>query len=199
MWRSWAVARAVLCLCYCYRVTRISTPIRNGCSAAILPHDFPCIKTCIFQGKNTVAPLLVERYVCWNPTPQLGVVCWYLWQQEEQGFKNGRIIFYVPEWVKTATIILLPPFFLSIEVLKPYIPADGKCLELFARSLQPGWTSWGNEVLKFQHTSYFTLTPAKDVPKDEAADGCTDEPTVTKVLSSPGESSPPRHCPVTVD
>uniref|UniRef100_A0A3Q3VPC2 Uncharacterized protein n=1 Tax=Mola mola TaxID=94237 RepID=A0A3Q3VPC2_MOLML len=39
------------------------------------------------------------------------------------------------------------------EVLKPYIRAGAKCLELFARSLQPGWTSWGNEVLKFQHTN----------------------------------------------
>uniref|UniRef100_M3ZJ21 Methyltransferase 4, N6-adenosine n=1 Tax=Xiphophorus maculatus TaxID=8083 RepID=M3ZJ21_XIPMA len=36
------------------------------------------------------------------------------------------------------------------EVLKLYVGAEAKCLELFARSLQPGWTSWGNEVLKFQ-------------------------------------------------
>uniref|UniRef100_A0A3Q3AS12 Methyltransferase 4, N6-adenosine n=1 Tax=Kryptolebias marmoratus TaxID=37003 RepID=A0A3Q3AS12_KRYMA len=45
------------------------------------------------------------------------------------------------------------------EVLKPYVGAEAKCLELFARSLQPGWTSWGNEVLKFQHVSYFNVTP----------------------------------------
>ncbi|XP_029955429.1 methyltransferase-like protein 4 [Salarias fasciatus] len=48
------------------------------------------------------------------------------------------------------------------EVLKPYVGAEAKRLELFARSLQPGWTSWGNEVLKFQHASYFTLAPADD-------------------------------------
>ncbi|EHB18686.1 Methyltransferase-like protein 4 [Heterocephalus glaber] len=41
------------------------------------------------------------------------------------------------------------------EVLKDYIKPDGECLELFARNLQPGWTSWGNEVLKFQHMDYF--------------------------------------------
>ncbi|XP_048219636.1 N(6)-adenine-specific methyltransferase METTL4 isoform X3 [Perognathus longimembris pacificus] len=41
------------------------------------------------------------------------------------------------------------------EVLKDYIKPDGECLELFARNLQPGWTSWGNEVLKFQHVDYF--------------------------------------------
>uniref|UniRef100_F6YE47 Methyltransferase 4, N6-adenosine n=1 Tax=Macaca mulatta TaxID=9544 RepID=F6YE47_MACMU len=41
------------------------------------------------------------------------------------------------------------------EVLKDYIKPDGEYLELFARNLQPGWTSWGNEVLKFQHVDYF--------------------------------------------
>uniref|UniRef100_UPI0037E847B3 N(6)-adenine-specific methyltransferase METTL4 n=1 Tax=Semicossyphus pulcher TaxID=241346 RepID=UPI0037E847B3 len=66
------------------------------------------------------------------------------------------------------------------EVLKPYIGAEAKCLELFARNLQPGWTSWGNEVLKFQHTSYFTLTPIDDhnyVHQDEIPKDRTDEPT----------------------
>ncbi|KAF3836359.1 hypothetical protein F7725_028917 [Dissostichus mawsoni] len=77
------------------------------------------------------------------------------------------------------------------QVLKPYLGAEAKCLELFARSLQPGWTSWGNEVLKFQHTSYFTLTPTDDgagVLEDEAAEDCTDNPTVTQRLSSSAES-----------
>ncbi|XP_023598669.1 N(6)-adenine-specific methyltransferase METTL4 [Trichechus manatus latirostris] len=41
------------------------------------------------------------------------------------------------------------------EILKDYIKQDGEYLELFARNLQPGWTSWGNEVLKFQHVDYF--------------------------------------------
>lgn len=91
---------------------------------------------------------------------------------------------------------------ISIEVLKPYIAAEAKRLELFARSLQPGWTSWGNEVLKFQHTSYFTLTQTGDqgdVAKDEATDDGTDKPAVTAALSSPGESSCPCHRPTTVD
>lgn len=70
-------------------------------------------------------------------------------------------------------IIPLPPYILSIEVLKPYVGAEAKSLELFARSLQPGWTSWGNEVLKFQHTSYFTLMTTDDradVPEEEATE-----------------------------
>lgn len=41
------------------------------------------------------------------------------------------------------------------EVLKEYVKPDVERLELFARNLQPGWTSWGNEVLKFQHMDYF--------------------------------------------
>ena len=35
-------------------------------------------------------------------------------------------------------------------LISAYIPHGANCLELFARNLQPGWTSWGNEVLKFQ-------------------------------------------------
>eukprot|EP00112_Aurelia_sp_Birch-Aquarium-sp1_P012801 Seg2698.1 transcript_id=Seg2698.1/GoldUCD/mRNA.D3Y31 product="Methyltransferase-like protein 4" protein_id=Seg2698.1/GoldUCD/D3Y31 len=41
------------------------------------------------------------------------------------------------------------------EILLPFLPDDPECLELFARSLVPGWTSWGNEVLKYQNTVYF--------------------------------------------
>ncbi|XP_072337127.1 N(6)-adenine-specific methyltransferase METTL4 [Scyliorhinus torazame] len=41
------------------------------------------------------------------------------------------------------------------EVLKGLTRPHPKCLELFARNLQPGWTSWGNEVLRFQHLDYF--------------------------------------------
>ncbi|NXG68723.1 METL4 protein, partial [Baryphthengus martii] len=41
-------------------------------------------------------------------------------------------------------------------VLAEFVKPDTECLELFARNLQPGWTSWGNEVLKFQHVDYFT-------------------------------------------
>ncbi|KAM5157840.1 N(6)-adenine-specific methyltransferase METTL4 [Mantella aurantiaca] len=44
------------------------------------------------------------------------------------------------------------------EVLQKYVKPDVERLELFARNLQPGWTSWGNEVLKFQHMDYFIPT-----------------------------------------
>ncbi|NXY71520.1 METL4 protein, partial [Glareola pratincola] len=42
-------------------------------------------------------------------------------------------------------------------ILAEFVKPDVERLELFARNLQPGWTSWGNEVLKFQHVDYFTL------------------------------------------
>ncbi|XP_072460426.1 N(6)-adenine-specific methyltransferase METTL4 isoform X1 [Notamacropus eugenii] len=48
------------------------------------------------------------------------------------------------------------------EILKDYIMPDAECLELFARNLQPGWTSWGNEVLKFQHIDYFITSQIRN-------------------------------------
>ncbi|XP_038602480.1 N(6)-adenine-specific methyltransferase METTL4 [Tachyglossus aculeatus] len=44
------------------------------------------------------------------------------------------------------------------EVLADYLKPDVECLELFARNLHAGWTSWGNEVLKFQHVDYFVAS-----------------------------------------
>ncbi|RUS18886.1 MT-A70-domain-containing protein [Endogone sp. FLAS-F59071] len=41
------------------------------------------------------------------------------------------------------------------DVLSLWLPQDPQCLELFARCLSPGWTSWGNECLKFQFEGYF--------------------------------------------
>eukprot|EP00795_Rhopilema_esculentum_P004978 gene4978-21322_t len=47
-----------------------------------------------------------------------------------------------------------------------YLPSNPQCLELFARNLLPGWTSWGNEVIKHQNTVYFQKEE-KNVPKAE--------------------------------
>ena len=33
-----------------------------------------------------------------------------------------------------------------IDILTKHYNKDGRKLELFARNLVPGWTSWGNEV-----------------------------------------------------
>ncbi|XP_005095786.1 N(6)-adenine-specific methyltransferase METTL4 [Aplysia californica] len=41
------------------------------------------------------------------------------------------------------------------EILSEYVAGDPRCLELFARNLLPGWTSWGNEPLRHQHIDYF--------------------------------------------
>lgn len=41
--------------------------------------------------------------------------------------------------------------------MKKYLPNEPKCLEIFARYLLPEWTSWGLEVLKFQHLSLYAI------------------------------------------
>lgn len=44
------------------------------------------------------------------------------------------------------------------ELLEPYMPdpTDYSALEIFSRSLVSGWTSWGNEVLKYNSDIYWT-------------------------------------------
>ncbi|TPX71187.1 hypothetical protein SpCBS45565_g01317 [Spizellomyces sp. 'palustris'] len=42
------------------------------------------------------------------------------------------------------------------DVIAPYLPRDAQKLEIFARNLLPGWTSWGNEVLRFNDVQYLT-------------------------------------------
>lgn len=61
---------------------------------------------------------------------------------------DARVIASVPSSVHSQK----PPLH---DILKAYVPNDARCLELFARNLQPGWTSWGNEVLKHQELKYF--------------------------------------------
>eukprot|EP00240_Pyramimonas_obovata_P014846 CAMPEP_0118947112 /NCGR_PEP_ID=MMETSP1169-20130426/45400_1 /TAXON_ID=36882 /ORGANISM="Pyramimonas obovata, Strain CCMP722" /LENGTH=215 /DNA_ID=CAMNT_0006893261 /DNA_START=56 /DNA_END=703 /DNA_ORIENTATION=+ len=41
------------------------------------------------------------------------------------------------------------------RVLQQYLPQSARCLELFAREATSGWTAWGNQCLKFQHSAYF--------------------------------------------
>jgi N6-adenosine-specific RNA methylase IME4 len=44
----------------------------------------------------------------------------------------------------------------TLGLLESFLEDDaGKKLELFARNLYPGWTSWGNEPLKFNDSDYF--------------------------------------------
>ncbi|KAK3150771.1 hypothetical protein QOZ80_3AG0237510 [Eleusine coracana subsp. coracana] len=44
------------------------------------------------------------------------------------------------------------------KLLSEYIPGPKppRCIELFARELSSGWTSWGNEALHFQDSIYFS-------------------------------------------
>ncbi|CAI9284216.1 unnamed protein product [Lactuca saligna] len=51
------------------------------------------------------------------------------------------------------------------EMLREYIPGShpARCLELFAREMVSGWTSWGNEPLRFQDSRYFSRTDTDTV------------------------------------
>ncbi|XP_010943156.1 methyltransferase-like protein 2 isoform X2 [Elaeis guineensis] len=50
------------------------------------------------------------------------------------------------------------------KLLWDHIPGNKpvKCIELFARELMAGWTSWGNEPLHFQDSRYFVEKDKKD-------------------------------------
>lgn len=41
------------------------------------------------------------------------------------------------------------------ELLYPFLPEKPRCLELFARNLTAGWTSWGNQVLLHQDSRLY--------------------------------------------
>ncbi|XP_046880017.1 N(6)-adenine-specific methyltransferase METTL4 [Hypomesus transpacificus] len=73
------------------------------------------------------------------------------------------------------------------EVLKPFVGADASCLELFARSLLPGWACWGNEVLKFQHVNYFNIE-ATEEPIEQHAETSTEYPVEKPPEASTDES-----------
>lgn len=62
--------------------------------------------------------------------------------------EDGKIIISVPSAIHSHK----PPL---SDILSSFLPCRPSCLELFARYLLPNWTSWGNEVLKLQHTSLY--------------------------------------------
>ncbi|KAF1975081.1 MT-A70-domain-containing protein [Bimuria novae-zelandiae CBS 107.79] len=50
------------------------------------------------------------------------------------------------------------------ELLEPYMPdaSDYSALEVFSRNLVTGWTSWGNEVIKFNWEKYWAPSPRSE-------------------------------------
>ncbi|CAK9832147.1 N(6)-adenine-specific methyltransferase METTL4 [Anthophora retusa] len=73
----------------------------------------------------------------------------------EINIPDGKLLISVPSAVHSHK----PPL---TEVMKQYLPNEPKCLEIFARYLLPSWTSWGLEVLKFQHLSLYTVIEEKE-------------------------------------
>ncbi|XP_012254993.2 N(6)-adenine-specific methyltransferase METTL4 [Athalia rosae] len=74
---------------------------------------------------------------------------------------DGKLLVSVPSAVHSHK----PPL---TDLIKSYLPSNPNCLEIFARYLLPGWTSWGLEVLKFQHLSLYSIV-------DEERDAGVDE------------------------
>ena len=45
----------------------------------------------------------------------------------------------------------------AADIVRAYTPKDARCLELFARNLQPGVTSWGNEIIPLHQYTQKTI------------------------------------------
>ncbi|KAL0113067.1 hypothetical protein PUN28_012355 [Cardiocondyla obscurior] len=71
-------------------------------------------------------------------------------EKNKVNIPDGKLMISVPSAVHSHK----PPL---TEIIKDYLPSDPKCLEIFARYLLPGWTSWGLEILKFQHLSLYEI------------------------------------------
>jgi N(6)-adenine-specific DNA methyltransferase len=70
-------------------------------------------------------------------------------RKSEKTIPDGLIIVSIPSAVHSHKPTLS-------DVLQPYLDgAENRSLELFARSLTSGWTSWGLEVLKLQNINLF--------------------------------------------
>ncbi|XP_012285780.1 methyltransferase-like protein 4 [Orussus abietinus] len=68
---------------------------------------------------------------------------------------DGKLLVSIPSAVHSHK----PPI---TELIGPYLPSEPNCLEIFARYLLPGWTSWGLEALKFQHLPLYTVSERID-------------------------------------
>lgn len=80
-------------------------------------------------------------------------------EKDKMDIPDGRLMISVPSAVHSHK----PPL---TEIIKEYLPDEPKCLEIFARYLLPGWTSWGLEILKFQHLSLYEIL--NECKKDES-------------------------------
>lgn len=64
---------------------------------------------------------------------------------------NGKTVKDVLLRDETSTKLFIRCY---LEILEKFVPDDSRKLELFARNLLPGWTSWGNETIKFNDSVY---------------------------------------------
>ncbi|XP_025158299.1 methyltransferase-like protein 4 isoform X2 [Harpegnathos saltator] len=71
-------------------------------------------------------------------------------KEDKMNIPDGKLVVSVPSAVHSHK----PPV---TGVMIKLNKNEPKCLEIFARYLLPEWTSWGLEILKFQHLSLYQI------------------------------------------
>jgi N6-adenosine-specific RNA methylase IME4 len=118
----------------------------------------------IFQSLNVS---LIEEWI-WIKTTSNGEPVTQLdgiWRKPYEVLLLGRApesrlqIVQPAEKVSRRVIAGVPDFHSRKPCLKtliePFLPKEYQALEVFARYLVQGWTSWGNEVLKYNYEGYY--------------------------------------------
>ncbi|XP_076062189.1 methyltransferase like 4 isoform X2 [Oratosquilla oratoria] len=88
-----------------------------------------------------------EESLCSKKGTYSNVCCGEVENASDQVIPDELVLVSVPSGIHSHK----PPLY---ECIKPYLSNEPRCLELFARYLQPGWTSVGLEVLRLQHLSF---------------------------------------------
>ena len=101
-------------------------------------------------------------------------------QKPSGGLENPSVVGRPPKEITKCLIVAVPdlhsrkPCLRSI--LEPMMQDPQHCcaLELFARNLNRGWCSWGNEVLKFNWDGHWARDcNEKDLPRWQSAPSCS--------------------------
>ncbi|KAL2932976.1 Methyltransferase-like protein 2 [Bienertia sinuspersici] len=73
---------------------------------------------------------------------------------------NDQVVMTIPgDYSRKPPIAGIPVLPFTVSTKKEYVPGPrpARCIELFAREMIAGWTSWGNEPLHFQDMRFFQL------------------------------------------
>jgi N6-adenosine-specific RNA methylase IME4 len=106
----------------------------------------PIVPFNIENGKQPYEVIIIGRRISsTHPHPNI--------DEEHDDLKRTKVILSTPSSIHSHK----PPL---VDILDQYLPggSGSRKLEVFARYLVPGVTSFGNEVIKLQHSSLFVDT-----------------------------------------